>query len=287
MELGAVEKVGDRYYAMVGHEGTISVFTADRPEGPFTAQDKNFSFLRGDCYFSRFFPTPDGLLVSHHLRARIYRNKGRFALCGQVNYIAPLKHALVDDQGTMRLGWWEGNNTLKGKKRPVSLLPVRGEAEAPALLEDLADIRRGTIIEGKISFRETSDDATPGLWIETMEGPCAAIRILSASETMGGLTDRDGSSFRDEGMVRLKNWQHVDRDLPLKEEVPFRLLVRHSHIELYLDGYLFNVYSLPEPFSGRIGFLDGGAGISGLKAWTMTLPDELPPRTSYYPVRED
>jgi hypothetical protein len=36
-----------------------------------------------------------------------------------------------------------------------------------------------------------------------------------------------------------------------------------------------NVYSLPKPASGRIGFLNNNAsGISDLKAWSMTLPDE-------------
>jgi hypothetical protein len=284
MELGAVEKIGDLHYAMVGYWGVMTTFIADQPQGPFRAAEKNFNLLRGDCYFARFFPTPDGLLISHHLQTRIVRSRD---IWGQVNYIAPLKRALVDEQGTLRLGWWEGNDALKGEER--SLLLNRsgsGGGSTPALIEGPLDIRRGAIVEGTLSFPADSNGAIPGVWVETVEGSCAAIRILSCSETLGGLTGRDGSRFTDDGMERLKGWQHVERDLPYKAQVPFRLLVRHSHIELYLDGFLFNVYSLPEPFTGRIGFMDNGAGVSELRAWTMTLPDELPPRTSYYPDQE-
>jgi hypothetical protein len=44
--------------------------------------------------------------------------------------------------------------------------------------------------------------------------------------------------------------------------------------KLYLDDVLFNVLALPKGATGRIGFLNHARGISELKAWAMTLPDE-------------
>ena len=69
-EVGAVEKIGEKYYMMFGTGGIMVTLTADRPEGPFTPARKNFNLLSGHTYFSRFFPSPDGLLVNHHAIAR-------------------------------------------------------------------------------------------------------------------------------------------------------------------------------------------------------------------------
>lgn len=82
----------------------------------------------------------------------------------------------------------------------------------------------------------------------------------------------DGTGFQVAGK------QSIDRQLPPKPQARFRLLVRHSLVELYLDDVLMNAFSLPEASNGRIGLLNGGEGLSDLKAWTMTLPDDAPPQ---------
>ena len=116
----------------------------------------------------------------------------------KVKYISPFKRALVDKERTLRLGWWQGNNALKGRKC-TAVMNRSGSRnnQAPAMVEGLLDIRRGTIIEGRIFFQDVSKITFPGIGIETEEGTCVAIHILSFSETMGGLTDRDGIGFTD------------------------------------------------------------------------------------------
>ena len=101
-EVGAVEKIGEIYYMMFGTGGIMVTLVSDKPEGPFHAAKRNFRLLAGHTYFSRFFPTPDGVLVNHHAIARN----------GQV-YFAPLKQVVVDDEGALRLGWWTGNEKMK------------------------------------------------------------------------------------------------------------------------------------------------------------------------------
>ena len=145
------------------------------------------------------------------------------------------------------------------------------QAATPAFLDAALDVRRGSILEGDVTFNDTSSPERAGLVIECVDGPAGAIRFLSASATLGGTIHPDGSGFTIDPL------QRIDRDLPAKHEVPFRLLLRHGMVELYFDDILMNVYSLPKSASGRIGFMNNGAAITGLKAWSMTLPDEAPP----------
>ena len=75
----------------------------------------------------------------------------------------------------------------------------------------------------------------------------------AASATLGGTIHPDGSGFTVDPL------QRIDRDLPAKHQVRFRLLLRHGMVELYFDEILMNVYSLPNSASGRIGFLNNGS----------------------------
>ena len=107
-EVGAVERIGDKYYMMFGTGGMMVTLVAEEPDGPFRPAEKNFRLLSGHTYFSRFFPSPDGLLVNHH---SIARDGGVF--------FAPLKATQVDEQGTLRLTWWRGNEKLKHAQAEV------------------------------------------------------------------------------------------------------------------------------------------------------------------------
>ena len=128
-EVGAIEKIGDRYYMMFGTGGLMVTLVADRPEGPFVAAQKNFRLLAGHTYFARFFPTPDGLLVNHHSIARD----------GQV-FFGTLKATVLDDEGTLRLGWWPGNEQLKHQAVDVEPTAAQaGERTAVAMIEPELD----------------------------------------------------------------------------------------------------------------------------------------------------
>jgi hypothetical protein len=204
------------------------------------------------------------MLVPHQSMYRIPPS-GELAV-----YAAPLKRADVDQEGTLRFAWWRGNEALKGAPRAVRL-NRSADNKAPAFLDTALDVRRGSILEGVVTFSDASSPKPAGLVIECVDGPAGAIRFLSASATLGGTIHPDGSGFTVDPL------QRIDRDLPAKHHVRFRLLLRHGMVELYFDDFLMNVYSLPKSASGRIGFLNNGAAITGLRGWTMTLPDEAPP----------
>ena len=201
-EAGAVEKANGRYYLILGGmpEGDSGMFTfvADRPQGPFRAAKRNHRLLtsRGhmNTYFARFTNLPGELMVIHH---SIQRD-------GDVR-LGLLKRAVVDEEGTMRLAWWEGNEALKGR-RLAELDAING---------------RGVVIEGRLRIPSNG----PAIVISTKEGDTA----ISALEN---------------GVLEIGE-NKINREMEFGREPRFRLLVEGSLMELYVQDILIQCYSLP------------------------------------------
>lgn len=74
-----------------------------------------------------------------------------------MTYLAPLKMAVVDDEGTMRLHYWPKNDRLKGPKLPtaqLALLPSVANGNSAIsqqrLIATALNNRNGTILEGTL-----------------------------------------------------------------------------------------------------------------------------------------
>ena len=263
-EAGAVEKLGPRYYMMLGTglKGEHGMFTlvADQPQGPFRPATKNLALLtsrgHGNTYFARFFPTPDGVLVNHHSIARD----------GEVS-MGTLKRALVDDAGTLRLGWWPGNQKLKQHGIPVKLpMPHSGQVPSVALLETEFDARHGLVLDGTLKLPVAKESPPVGLFLAQRDNSGTAILVHAGGITELGSIRPDGTGFKAEN--------RIDREWKFGASVNFRLLLKGSLLEFYLDDVLMQCYSLPQKATGRIGILPAGgpAAFSSLKAWQT---DEL------------
>jgi len=246
-EVGAIAKVGDRYYMMFGHYPTMRTLIAERPEGPFRAAAKNQVLLDKHTYFSRFVTSPDGLLVNHHCMSR---NRGVF--------FAPLKTADVDREGTLRLGWWKGNEKMKHRAVEVQ---VRGTSGAIAMLGNTFDVAAGLIVEGTLNLPGQGEDRR-GLYVECTGDLDAAVLLDGAGKAEIGPIRPDGTGFEAE--------EKVDRETTFGRPARFRLLVKHSLLEFYLDDVLIECYSLPQDATGRIGLIGGAGAFGELRAWLAT-----------------
>jgi len=252
-EMGAVEKIGRQYVMMFGTGGRMVTLVAEVPEGPFRAAGKNLNLLSGHTYFARFFPTPDGVLVNHH---SIARNR-------QV-YFAPLKSALVDDEGTLRLGWWKGNDTLKDDAAEVTLSEVKGRADLPvAMVAAELNVEDGAILEGTLALPEAEAAKPVGLYVEHAAGQGSAILVGAGGVSELGSMRGDGAGFKCE--------KRVDREMDFGKQPSFRLLLKHSLLEFYLNDVLIECYSLPGQATGRVGLIPGGkkGAVRILKAWQL------------------
>ena len=247
-EVGAVEKIGQKYYMMFGTGGRMVTLTADKPEGPFYAAKKNFSFLSGHTYFSRFFQSPEGLLANHHAIARN----------GQV-YFSLLKSTLFDEQGTMRLGWWKGNDRLKDDAQSIILRePSPKAGPVVAMLDETLNADVGVIIEGHMTLPQDKDAKPVGLYVSHGGAQGTAILVHVDGCVELGTMQADGTGFEVE--------KKVDRQMDFGHTVAFRLVLKVSLLEFYLNDVLIECYSLPAVADGRIGLV---GQVTDLKAWQL------------------
>lgn len=253
MEVGAVEEFGGRYYAMAGQPGTrMCTMIAANPAGPFKIASKNYGLLQNSgkhkhTYFSRFLRAPDGILANHHAISRFKNEHGR-PIC----YFAPLKRAYVDQEGALWLRYWEGNDQLKRRRIRLGWVRVGGIRMA----QEILDTRAGVVLEGTVQLPKPDAKADlPGLYVECGDKHGAAILVGAKGVTQFGL-------MHPETIVE----DTMAREWPFGESVRFRLLLRESVLEFYLDDVYIQSYSMPGEATGRIGLL-GADAISDWVAW--------------------
>jgi hypothetical protein len=247
-EVGAIEKVGEKYYMLFGNYPVMRTLIADAPQGPFKLAARNSAFLTGHTYFARFFPSPSGLLVCHHSIARD----------GKVS-AGLLKGTSFDAEGTLRLMWWPGNEALKHK--PVTVPPLAAGGDGPIrMLSRKLDAAAGFVLEGKLALPSPLG-APRGLYVEHGKGAGTAILFDAEGRAQLGPVAADGTGFKPE--------KTVDREMSFGDMARLRLVVEGVLLEVYLNDVLIECYSLPAPATGRIGLVPGNQrnSISALKAW--------------------
>jgi hypothetical protein len=201
------------------------------------------------------------VLVNHHSIARD----------GWV-YFAPLKSAVIDGDGTLRLGWWQANEALKGDAVPVQSAAREGSgAGAITMLGNTFDVDTGMIVEGNVDLPATGQNRPIGLYVECGQDQGAAVLIDGEGVTKLGKMKGDGTGFVVE--------KQVDREMQFGDSARFRMLLKHSLLEFYLDDILIECFSLPASASGRIGLIRGGGDetIKNLKAWRQATASERQP----------
>ena len=260
MEAGAVAEFNGKYYAIVGQgTRTMKTMIADNPAGPYTVAPANYALLEnsGDhkhTYFARFLPTPGEILVNHHAVTRFQLESGR-----DICYLAPLKRAFVDDEGTLWFGYWQGNERLKSNLVPAQFSDAGGGRIRMNGTE--VDVEGGVVIEGQITLPAADQPETewPGLYIEYQAGQGSYIQVGASGVTHFGLMagDDEGSSRED---IMARAW-------PFGPSVRFRTLLKASVMEFYLDDLLVQSYSLPAEATGRIGLLNPANGIADVHVW--------------------
>lgn len=248
-EAGAVERIGQKYYLLLG-SGGMKTLVADQPQGPFRPARKNFTLLHGGpTYFARFFPTnPNGLLINHHAIAK----NGRI-------HLGLLKRAVTDDELTLRLGWWNGNERLKHEP-----IPIRLAADVPpdaplVMLDGELPADDGVIVEGILPIPADADSQAAGVYIETAESKGTAILVRSGGVTEFGPMQADCTGFKSD--------LRADREMTFGTTARFRLALKGWLLEFYLDDILMECYSLPSRATGRVGLIGAANRATELRVW--------------------
>ena len=251
-EHGAVARVGEIYYHMLGIEGGMYTYIAQSPGGPLHRAEKNYALLTcGNdlkpglryTYFARFFHAPGGLMVNHH----------SIGPDGRV-FLGLLKRAVFDSDGTFRLGWWEGNDILK--RQAIELVcPVSKKSSEIRMIPNTFDPELGFILESNAKI-PAGDQGSTGLYIETDGGKGIGILVGKEGVTEIGIFDPDVSLFHLES--------RTDRQFNFGEVACIRLVLKGDLLELYLEDVLMQCYSLGATSTGRMGIL---GDVTDLSAW--------------------
>ena len=291
-EYGGCERIGGKYYLIGGTGGYMgaqgyAMFTliGDGPCGPFCPDAVAYRLCgnsgRAVTWLAAWVRGKDELLISNYASMR----DG-----DRAPWLLPLRKPVVDEAGHLRLGWWKGNEALKGRR--VALKPknvdLNGEAKPGGYhvlyLHETSSPGKGLILEGKLKARALASlgsaaaKPTAGFVIEEQAGQAMAVQLgigrPEAREThVGRLITGPGRQplFSSEDVTG-QGCATVTGIEDGKEHT-FRLLCRMEMFELYVDDLLVQTY-IRQPGSGRVGLLACNAqvGFSDLRAWTMSLP---------------
>jgi len=318
LEIGGAECIDGRYYLVGGWFNMLGMsgygtytLVGDSPTGPFRPDPVAYRLcgqsLRWAALWARFCRTEDDVLVNGYMYDGFTYEQGR-------TYLQPLKRAVVDEHGHLRLGYWPGNDALKGEPldiaaaEPVSrhgappigrdgaAVELRAGPEvssfarvdvpsAVAVLDVLLPAEQGVVIEGTLRAEcEQPRLNTPGIGLYLEETPVQGTAILL--EGMGRTCI---------GAVRLEPSLAVEWDdvtgpgcASVQGVVPgrthsFCLLLKGNLFEIYLDDLLVQTYNTthgpdsPGRTPGRIGLIvqNGTGQLADLKAWRMALETPL------------
>ncbi len=251
-EFGGIQKIGEQYYITIS-EGRIA--SANKPEGPFTAQKKNPNMFGKGCdiYFPRFFHNPplektidnNGVLVNHFYTGR------------DTIFSAPLKAVEIDNEGILRLKWWEQNNLLKDKKFKLSLDENINFSNSVRFFNETFNTDDVGIIESNIKLVYDEHEKSPVGFYFNMENDSGYVILFNRKETVFGTMNSD--------FTNLKISVEINRDIDFKENSTVRLVFKRDMIEAYLDDYLVMLKRMN--WSGKLGIIEQTNELDKLRAW--------------------
>lgn len=305
-EPGGIERIGDTYYLLVGgffpgnFGYAVATYISEDPMGPFRPDYPAFR-LNGSSgravvgIWAGFCRTPDEMLMTNY----IIDPGGTFW------WHAPMKTAVVDD-GHLRMGYWKGNDALKGRELPIGLSDCaktggdwngsvtpsddRLVVNAPlhphrwwltsgepnvglAMTNAPLDLDKGIVLEATMRVVAGNSITFPavGICIEEEGQRGTAVLFGTWEETLIGALDWS-SGLRFEAEDRTGFGCATVAGIPHNQPCVFRLLLRANIFECYLNDRLVQTYFVQSP-TGRIGFLvqDGEATFHAVRAWEMEL----------------
>lgn len=272
----SVHRVGGRFNYMGATGYGVYTLIADTPRGPFRPDAAAYRLCgnstRWVALWARFCRTDADLLVNGYMYSGYTYETGE-------TWLPPLKTAVVDSGGHLRLGYWKGNDALKGPSAKFELnackkvypdepngactcnvvadrLDLQAQPErhsilrtdvptTVSILDTTFDFDRGVVVEGTI--QATCRDhrlvaPSVGFFLQENELAGTAILLHGYGRTeIGQMTIGDRVEFRREDTIGPGCAAPVGI-LP-HTDTSFRLLIRKNMFELYLDDMFVQTFN--------------------------------------------
>lgn len=282
-EVGGCYRIEGRYYLVGGwfnYMGSTGygVYTliGDAPTGPFRADAAAYRLCgnstRWIAMWARFIQSDTELLING------YMYNGYTYETGDA-YLPPIKKAVVDEHNHLHLGYWDGNEAIKGEALCVDLnrclmvypeefneeclchlsenrLEVYAQPERNSItrvdipttvvvIDNEFDLNNGIVVEGEIltTCRDPRLVASSvGFYLEETQGESTAILLHSYGRTeIGKFTSSDAVVFDSEDVIG----PGCAAPAGISPHTPhtFRLFIRKNMFELYLDDMLVQTFN--------------------------------------------
>lgn len=278
LEWGGCERLGGKYY-LIGGGGYLGSkgygmywLSADKPAGPFRI-DPDAPRLCGNSHLNLSWLA----VWCRGKDERLISNYASPVPGDLAPWLLPLRKPVLDPKGRLRLGWWKGNEALKGaeitaEKRDLSIAGTNGVSIHDAGFR--FNEERGIVVEGRI--RATAKGANPGAGPALFEPEGKALAMLLGVGTPGSRETQTGRVNTADGRFELMDsvgpYSACVTGIEDGQEHAFRLLSRIGLFELYVDDLLVQTFFYKRR-EGRIGFggREAEIRVTGLKAWNMSL----------------
>ena len=281
IEVGAVARIGEHWYMAASLPQNIlgerrawpdngigtHYLVAERQTGPFrlpAGSNRLLSSPERWSYFGRFFELEGTVLCCHHSIAALDARGAVMTEDGVM--FAPLKEVREIELGQIALFYWQGNDALHGERLPLSereLRPAfRGEIDTCTWEFDEDQISCEAHGTGGVTCCELGEQqANTGIVVDvhiTLEGDNGAAGVFL------GFSDSAGFALmvRADGAVEIGcvlhapwGWGISPQDRQSDCVAPgmahqIKVLARASFVEIYCDGRLAQVVSMPQRFRG-------------------------------------
>jgi hypothetical protein len=323
-EVGGCEREGGRYYLIGGTEiygdrpgYTVNTLVSDHWNGPFRPDveayrlcaQTGYSDINAGQWLASFARgVDDELLITNYVTDNFEDVFELDTSRDGAVWFVPIKKAIIDD-GHLRMGYWTGNEVLKGDRvefgavapiHPTTPEPlfghegdtvwvdsaveglenaIRTDEHAIVVMEAPLDLDRGVVIEGSITidapfkFRPTR----AGFYFEQEESTGTYLLLEAGSPrwraTDIGLVELGPSSPRFDVRDTTSYGAATVTGITDKQPHRFRILYRRNMFELYIDDLLMQTFITTGVPTGRIGFIVQNARCTfdDLKIWQMSL----------------
>jgi hypothetical protein len=288
-EYGGCERIAGKYYLIGGAGGYVSkgysmyTLVSDGPQGPFRPDAEAYRLCgtsgKTVTWLAAWARAKDELLISNY--ASFSSDKWRPSML-------PLRKPVVDKDGHLRLGWWKGNEALKGK--PLTLKENTIELNTPGknsnyhfvYLSETFDLHKGLVLEGRIKasplVKPQNSKPKPAAGFIIEQGPNESMAMqLGIGQAEDRETHIGTLQTTAAGKVQFQSEDVTGKacatvtGIDNAKQHRFRLLVRRGMFELYIDDMLMQTYTY-KPASAKLGFLAHKANVrfSDIQAWSMS-----------------
>jgi hypothetical protein len=206
-----------------------------------------------DIYFPRFFHNPpldktihdNGVLVNH------------FYTGTDTIYSSPLKAVEIDQEGILRLKWWQQNDLLKKRKFNLSTESKVALNESVRFLKQTFDTDKVGIIESDINLVNDNHEKLPAGFFFKANNDSGYVILFNKKETVFGTMNNNGTN--------LKITTRVDRDLIFDDKSTVRIVFKRDMMEAYVNDYLVMLKRMK--WTGKAGVVERVKNLEHIKGW--------------------